>query len=259
MRTKKILLISITVLFCLSVFLCLFLLFSVKDVNIEYNVYADSDDVEIKEIESRFDKYSNKNLLFIKTEEVSNVLADNPYYEIIAVKKDYPNVLSVEIRERRKAFYIFDEDVIYETTKEGIVLNSYSSVELGNRDMIYTTLTGVSVIEATKGQVIKTSEDELITAVFDMASEVNLTDCINEITVEKATGKELVNFKTYTGTVIQITNACDNGVAKINKAYNDYYEKADDYEKTRNYLIVFENAQGEIEIHWSENEYGKQA
>ena len=238
--------------------MCCFLLFSIKDVNIDYTVYTDGNSAKVKQIDEDFEKYSGKNLLFLNLNNVKKELNDNPYYEIVSVEKDFPNVLSIKIKERRKAFYIFDDTNVYETTKDGIVLSVCKNENFSNyedRQMIYLTLDGVSVSNASLGKKISTSADDLMLSTFNMATAVNLNDCINKIKVEKAVEKEWVFLYTYTGTIIQIIDALDDGQAKIEKAFSIYNEDIDDFEKTRKYIVVLKNNEGEIQGYWTESCY----
>ncbi len=251
MRTKKILVIVISVLFCLAVlFSCIFI-FSVKDVVVTCTVYGGE---KVEQINKSFeDKFEGKNLLFLDTDDVSDMLEDNPYYIVESVEKDYPNVLNIKIKERLATYYIQTTDKVYKTNDYGVVLDWYKKEEFTDktsREMIYLSLRGVNVTSAIKGEIIKTDCDELVSSIFTMSKAVNLTDCINHVDAvvdQSKTVKDAI-FKTYTGVEIWVENAHVRGEEKIVRGFNGYYNNADDYIKISGYINVLMQLDGEIVV-----------
>lgn len=251
MRTKKMLVILISVLFCLAVlFSCIFV-FSVKDVSVTFTVYSGEKAQKINQ--SFSDKFEGKNLLFISEDEVIEVLENNPYYIVESVQKDYPNVLSIKVKERKATYYIEDKEKVYKTNDYGVVLDVFDSNEFTDRqsrDMIYLTLLGVKVTSSIKGEIIKTDCEELVSTVFEMSKAVNLTDCINHIDVVVDRTKIVKDaiFNTYTGVEIWIENAHVKGCEKIVEGFNGYYDNADDYIKTQGYINVLMQEDDQIVV-----------
>lgn len=234
MNSRRITVILIAIAFGLiTLFSCVGLL-SVKKVEV---VYAVSDETESEEIQNVLDGYLGRNLMFLDTDEVVQSLKGYPYMEVLSVDKRFPNVLSVELKERREVYYIEYGEKVYITTAEGFVLNSFDkNVFSGNvaRDKIMLTLTGVSIEKIKTGSVIKTDNDEFVTAVFDMAKSVNLTDCIKSISVTKNEGDfdYDVVFDTYTGVKMCIENVPADGKEKTLNAFKIYDEFLSDFQKT---------------------------
>jgi hypothetical protein len=86
-----------------------------------------------------------------------------------------------------------------------------------------------------------------------MAKSVNLTDCIEEITVFTM-GKESadVTFGIYTGVDIVVQKVEDDGVQKAIDGFNAYDSHANDYEKMFKNILVNKTAEGKIQVTWSE-------
>ncbi len=253
MRTKKISLILIVVAFILIAILSTVSLFYVRKAQVNFAVSEKTDSSEIQQL---LDGYIGKNLLFLDTEEIVQALKGYHYLEVVRVDKKYPNVIEVSLKERREVYYFEQDGKVYITNEDGFVLNSYSgTVQNDNRQMIKLEVKGVNVLQATPGSVLKTDSEQLMTAVFEMAKSVNLTNCIKAIKVDKPAPNELadVEFDTYTGVKIRILKAEESGVNKINQAFNVYDSEVSDYEKAFDKLLVSKNSQtGEIQVTWSD-------
>ncbi len=195
-----------------------------------------------------------KNLIFFNTEELAGSLTDFHYAEIISVEKSFPNVVKVEVKERKEVYELVSGENVYVTTENGIVLKSFKLDEqIASRDRISLNLVDISVTDATLGKLITTDADELLTKSFEMAKSVQLSNCIQSVELEKASvfGGKVV-FKTYTGVNIVIREILDDGVKKIETAFNKY-ENATDYEKTFKQIEVVKLKEtGEITAQWTE-------
>lgn len=252
MRTKKLVLLLIAVVFVLVLLFSCIATFTVKKIEIDFAVGDNTDTVSVQ---SKLDEFLGSNLLFLNVNAIEESLSDFYYMEVVSVKKSYPNVISVQIRERREVYEICDKDMIYVTTYDGFVLNSFEDVGVDlSRDKIRLNLNGVNVLDGSLGSVIKTDSDELISTLFDMAEKVCLTDCIKLIELEKATEKQNAYFYTYTGVKIIIREILDDGVKKVQTAFVKYDEGATDYEKTfRTIEAIKITSTGEIQAQWTEN------
>lgn len=253
MKTKRLAVILIAVAFSIVVLFSCIGLFSLKKVQVTYAVGENTDTIAVQKA---LDSYIGKNLLFLDSEDVVNTLSDFHYMEITSIEKDYPNVLKLSVKERREVYDVIVGDTVYVTTENGFVLNSYSLSEMGqvhSRDKISLSFEGVNITDGAFGKTLITDSDDLVNMVFNMASSVNLTDCIKSITLKKATEVATAEFYTYTGVKIIVREILDDGVEKIITAFNKYDEGASDYEKTFKTIEVVKITQtGEIQAQWSD-------
>ena len=252
MKLKKGLVILIIALFAFVVTFSFFGIFSVKKIDATFAV---SENTSVEELQEKFDSLLNKNLLFLTEQEVYDCLKDNQYMEVVSVEKSFPNVIKVDVKERREIYYIQCGENYLVTTADGFVLRMTSADQVANRerDKIVLKFDGVSLLDWSVGKFIKTDNDALLSTVFQMAKSVNLTDCIEEISVF-AMGSESadVTFSIYTGVDIVVHKVDDDGVEKVIEGFNAYDSQANDHEKMFKNIVVNKTKDGKIQVVWSE-------
>lgn len=251
MRTKKLFVILIAVAFFLSVILCFALLFSVKKVDARFSV---SENKNVDEVVSCLEEFNGVNLLFFDTEEINQAMLNFPYFEVISIKKSYPNVITIDIRERREVYDLLLDETVVTVASDGFVLNITDKADWQGpvREKILLQTEGVTFFQPEVGKYLSCGDDKLLYSVFDMAVAVELTDCIQtlKIEVEPYLRKDAI-FMTYTGTSIVVTEADERGVDKIDEAFDAYYEIANDYQKSFGDLEVWVLTEtGEVRVSW---------
>ena len=254
MKTKRIAVILISVAFLIIATLSCVSIFSIKKME---TTFAVADDTDTKSVQAVLDEFIGKNIAFLDLEDVKDAIKDFQYLEVVSIAKQYPNVIKISIKERKEVYYFEHEDKVYVTAEDGFLLNSYPKEEFtdnGSREMIYLSITGLNVDKVEIGSKIKTNDDEMLSVVFEMAKEVFLTDCIKKIEILKAVEREEAIFYTYTGVKILITKIKDDGVKKIQVAFDAYdlSEKAGDYEKTFKTIEVVKMDDGFIYPVWTD-------
>ncbi|MBR2498157.1 MAG: FtsQ-type POTRA domain-containing protein [Clostridia bacterium] len=255
MKLKKVSTILIAVVFMVIVIISFIGLFSVKKVHVDFTVSTTAD---IERVQNKLDKFLGANLLVFNEQEVSLALADEPYFEVVSVEKSYPNVLSVDIKERVEVYYIEYQGEFYIMTEDGFVLTK-TTENPSSRYKIYLKLDGVNVNSLAVGSYIDTDKNEFVRTAFEMAGQesVNLTDCIKTLTVfVRGSESPDVIFETYTGVSIEISYADDDGVEKTQEAFESYYKHSNDYEKTFSHIIA-NKVDGKIDVRWSEPPRGE--
>jgi hypothetical protein len=279
MNTKKIAVILIAVAFALVTLFSCFMLFSVKEVRVDYSV---ADDTDVSNVEKTLNGYLGRNLLFLNVGEVAYVLKEQHYMEVVSVQKQYPNVLSIKIEERRETYCVEDENSVYVTTEKGFVLDVIDKADwTGNTDRERITLqlknieipsqgeqvseTYIPLTGTSCGQTLAIENSDFLATVFELAKKVNLTDCIKEMKVEVigkgsyVDGRDIV-ITTYTGVTIRIKDADERGEEKMLKAFEFEAdgELLTDYQKTTGYIWVDvievgENA-GQVKAYWNKTD-----
>lgn len=267
MNTKRLAVILIAVAFTLVLLFSCVALFSVKEIEVDFAV---SEETDTKSVQETLDKYLGKNLMFVDTEEVKSTLKDYQYMEVLSVEKKFPNVIKVKIEERRETYYLEHGENVYVTTADGFVLNVIEkSAYQGNVewDKITLRVVDVDLSDETKseqdadltgkkiGETVSIVGDEFLGQVFEMAKSVKLTDCIEEIKVERVVNGAIIGAKdvvinTRTGVKIRIMDADNLGMEKMRRAFVEYDNASTDYVKTFNYILVG-ISNGEIVPEWS--------
>ena len=178
--------------------------------------------------------------------------------KVVSVDKQYPNVIKVELEQRKEVYEIVYNNTAYVTDETGFVLDSYPFVDssISERDKIRIHLNeadGVAILNGDIGKVISTNEDEFVKQVFKMAMSVNLSNCIDSIKLEKAVERDVVCFNTYTGVKILIREVFDDGENKVKEAFDVYDEGPTDYQKTYGVIEAIKLVEtGKIQAQWSE-------
>ena len=240
MRTEKLGVILIALTFMLVVVFSCVSIFSLKKVDA---VFAVSENANVEEMQNKLDDYLGKNLLFFDTEQVYTLFEDNRYVEVLSVKKEFPNVLKVEIKERREVFYVALGDKGYATTDSGFVLGELSQAEMENeqpRDRILLEFDENIYVDVSVGEYLSVKNSNVADTFFEMVKSFNLTDCIKKVSVlgrAQLLGEYDVVVETYTGVKIEIENVENNGVNKIKNAFYVYDNFLSDYQKFYGELV----------------------
>ncbi len=237
MRTKKTLAKIIAIAFALVVLLACFGIFSVEKVDVKYSVSS----YDVQSIQSIFNKYKHKNLLFLDEKDVYDCLDSKPYLQIESVEKKYPNVLNVSVSERRETYRLEENGKTYILDENGVVLNDEGLIKQGGRviDLSFITFRNnpnitskIEIISAPLGVKIQTTNDQAVFETFKIAKQFGLFDCIKGVTIEDCSGGEYdVSFETNTGVKIYIVDVLVDGEIKGQVGFETYNTVADDYQK----------------------------
>ena len=222
MKNKKVLVILIAVVFFVIAIISFVGLFSIKRVHIDFAAQKETNSIEVQD---SLNSFLGQNLLFLNLDDVNSVLNDYHYMEVVSVKKSFPNVLSVQLKERREIYYIKNGSNFIVTNEDGIVLNSVDNIDNITRDKIVLDLTGVNILESAFGNKLITDNDVLVNTIFEMAKSVNLTDNIKEISVDTEDRHSPdVCFTIVTGCKIEVQGIdLQNSNTSINKIKNAFY------------------------------------
>ena len=249
MKHKKIFYILIVSLYVVVLLLSLSFLFSVKEVKRNYSMIAGSQ--RYTQVEEKLDSYQNKNLLFINTSKIKNNLENDPYIVVKSIKKDYPNVLIVDIEERREMFVIETETEKFILDDKYFVLKKLDKQAETENIKLILNYKQFDSTQLFVGEELKAINDEIIVCVNEMLSIFsdwkNLLKCIE---VEQVFGEATnfrVNFHTNQGVVIEVWKALDEGVKKAQEAYNRYCSLTD-FEKTKGRLLSYKDNNNVIKV-----------
>ena len=238
MIKKKLLAILISIAFALVlVFSCVSLL-SIKKVEVNYALATNTN---VQGIQNVLDKNLNKNLLFLDEKEVENSLKIQPYLEVVSVNKRFPNVLCVDVKERREVYKIECDGNAYVLDENGIVLNDTGVSQQGGEiiDLSFITFNNdpmltskIQVVSAQLGEKIQTSNDQVVYQTLAIAKSVGLFDCIKKIEIEDCSGGEYdIAFETKTGVNLYVVDLLLDGTKKGQVCFDVYNQIATDYQK----------------------------
>ena len=261
MKAKKLFVTSLAVICVFAVLLSLIFIFSIKDVKTTYTVTGKC---SVTDVEETLNAYQKKNLLFLDVEDVRNDLSKHPYFEIVSIEKDFPNVLNVVLKERLEIFTLKKSGNVYILDKTGFVVNCLSEnaflTTYENKDLINITLKGLEIESISVGEMVRTSDQDLFDATLNMSATAQYTDTVKAVKISKMVKDEngehivsndlnFVSFQTNTGVVIRIVKGHDRGVQKISNALERYF-LGSDYDKARGVIESSFQDSGESYVVW---------
>ncbi|MFA7202418.1 MAG: FtsQ-type POTRA domain-containing protein [Candidatus Caldatribacteriota bacterium] len=127
-------------------FIFTFFWFDIKEINIEGNYYTSNETI-IKQ--GRLDKHIN---LFLFDVEASGLdILKNPWIADVYIKKRPPNRLSVKIIERKPEVLLYNNEVFYLISEEGVILSA--SGQSDNEHGLYI-VTGLDIKNNIPGKKI---------------------------------------------------------------------------------------------------------
>lgn len=261
MKSKRVAVILIAVVFAIVAICSVFATFTLRNVNAVFSVSEKNYD-KMDGVQEKLDKALHQNLLFCNIEELKNEIEKDPYIEVTSIVKRYPDVLEIEVKDRKEIYVLEYENSYYVLSEDGIILNK-SETKISGREYIELELVEIAITEMVVGNYIKTDDDRTMAKAFDVAKTARLTDCIKVMQVIKGAGNTVVGetivldtdikFATYTAVDIEIQKIWDEGVLKTQKAFKAYTEETSDYRKSNNRIVAL-RVNGEIEVQFADND-----
>ncbi|MBR6737630.1 MAG: FtsQ-type POTRA domain-containing protein [Clostridia bacterium] len=233
MKYKRLLVIMTCLLFITVAVFCVTSAFKITDVELSVTTIESSSE-NVKELATNHLKeYEGKNLLFVKTDSVKQELESlSGYLSVEKVEKQFPNKLTVVVKERRETFSILFGSEYLAVDNELRLLDRRSSA-LNNVDGITNIILKMSTADYNVqkleiGKVIEvydqTTKTYLLGALEGLS---NLRENVKEITVTvKKDGfyARTLTLKMTEGVVFNIEKANEHYAIKL-QATLDFYNE----------------------------------
>ena len=253
MKNKKVLISFLSVVFALITIVSVFMMFTVKKVNVNFSVYTDT--TETADIQKKIDKYVGKNLIFFNLDEIKN-LDIGPCFEITSVSKNYPNVIDVKIKQRKERFVYSFQGENYLLSDEGYVLKKVDDSVLD--EFVKIELDNIFTENPVLGNKLKTDFDWIINDAVAFSGVDGVVDATTKITItKKGEYWRAISFKTRTDVVINFESTKDElwfDLEDVSKAFSEYFNAENDYIKSYNMINVSKIEEtGELKIAWINN------
>lgn len=230
MKYKKLLILITCLLFITVAVFCFVSAFRVTDVELYAQTVDNSNENVMSKCEGKLKKYEGKNLIFISTDEIESELINlSGYIDVLSVEKNFPNKLTVKIKEKSEAFTIKNGNEYYSLDKDFCVLSKKTDVK-NNVDGKSNVILDISVADyntALKvGEKIKLYDSETENYLSLASSLI----CANRKDISKVlvtVKKDGVEYKTLTltmkeGVSFKILKANEETILKINKTLEFY-------------------------------------
>lgn len=254
MSGKRGLVCLISVAFIAVAVFVFFYAFTIKSVDVDFTAVNGSSNYE--KVQEELDTIKGSNLLTLNTEEIKQKVEKDPYFEVVSIQKKYPNVLSVEIKERVETYVVQFEDELYCLSEEGIVLKKVQDANYSNCIKL-SFESGISISNVEIGKKLQTTENQRFNLATTLVKEVNLTDCIKEMIISKSdAGVEIgvyqtnIDFLLCTQGRISIRNVESQGKEKANACIKAFNEETSDYIKSINMIESGDLIDGTFYVVW---------
>jgi len=232
MRKNKILIATLSAVFAIVMVISVFMMFTVKKVEVDFTVYTDTD--KTVSLQEQFNQFTGKNLIFFDTDKVEKVDV-GPEFEITSVEKSFPNVIKVKVSERKARFSFEFGGKTYVISNQGYVLREAKEGE----NLLKINLSNVIANEPVLGQKLSSDHDEDLYNALMLADVEGVVDASKEMTVEYV-GRTMrsVIFLTKTDVKIRIPMAIEYGDQKTSAGFTAYFNEDRDYIKSYNEIRV---------------------
>jgi len=256
MRNKYLVIILTCITFLAVCAVCFKVLFTVRDITVEYSVVSDD---KMEEVSSILEKYKGKSIFSVNTDKIREEITESRYLKVLDVKKIFPCEISVSLAERREAFYYRDKkdnsEVYYLFDNEFFVVGA-SDVE-----PLYTSgLIGVGFVDKLNDK--KPSFELKKVVNFDYGFNNKLIECVSALgddsnvkSIIFVSMPEQGNFRlilrTTEGVSLEIIDAAAHVYEKTAAGLH-FYGKLSESERIANYILVRETNEG-IECTYTKN------
>lgn len=259
MKTKRIVTILIAVAFITVVLFSVFFSFSLKKIDFDFNVVKGTDALEVVETSN---KYMGKNLLTFDIDTIKNEIEENPYFEVVSIKKQNPNTVKVSVNERIETFALKHEEEFLILSKDGHVLKTVKSDEYVDSTSIVTlNCDALEFGSINVGGKVEFVKNDIFVSIIESLNYVSCNDCIKEVVVEVTDLNYNAKFYLYSGVNILVTKVNEDASNKLKQgfmAYNGEIADSDgntisDYEKFTSSIEVVKLDDGRIRTFWHED------
>lgn len=257
MKHKRTAIILASVLFVSIIVISLFLISTVRNVTVEYTCATSKTEQEIIAAKSKLEQYVGKNVFSIDEKEVEKFLADNPYVEVVSVKRKLPFGLTVSVKERNEAFCVLDGGIYYTFTSDCFVLAAGDKNVARGDGLPHVLIDGdVSIGNGfTVNTFADTQEIMLATAVKIIQSFTDVRNEILSVTIDRYNEESdsvqhnlwnRIIVKTGEGATFTIYEA-DKLADKKLMLLNHVYSSAEGEDRVNGKFIIFEGENNSVD------------
>lgn len=254
MKYKGLISVFISFIFLLVIIFTVFSVFTVKSVNVEFEVYA-SGRSTADIIDEKLSKYKGKNLLFLSTDDVLKEFDDYTYFEVVSAKKDYPNAMSLVVKERLARYLLTTDTGTFVISSDGFVLEKATST---NNQLLKLTVSNkegnrFAFDDVKVGEKLSSSDMDALTALYDVIETEQISGFVTDVEIFSAFDKSFLTMYTATEVTIDVIDYKKDGANKASELAKSYAD-IDDYLKANSYLKVYTLEEtNEIKVVWTRN------
>ena len=263
MRNKGLLTILIASVFSLVVIFSLITMLSVKHIDVDFSVYNLGEEYT-DDIYNELNEYKGKNITFLDLDDLRSDLSKYTYFEVVSIKKSFPNVIKVVLKERFAKYVVIYNDAKYLISSDGFVLEEYnlSATLQGYMQIDASLVAGNEFIlkQPIVGEYLSANFDDVLSKIIAVAEDFSLSDFVTKAEVfsyksHSGTYGDMSRLVLYTktGVEIHLNNFINKTADKVSMAITSY-NNAGDYIKANRFIEVSELQDGTLHVESTEND-----
>lgn len=210
---KRIIIFIIFLIICGVVFVTETNFFHIKNVNLtgEYVITGDS-------IKEKTSSLIGENIFFIDEAEIKKNIKTNPYVDTIEINKKYPNILEIDVKEKKGFYYILENGVYNILNDELVLLEKVDNIE--EKELV--EVRGIELGNTSIGEQIQDNSriNKILYYFYRMACELEKQGETVKVTAIDL--GELSNIRAYIGNIEVKLGVDEELLKKMNKAINIY-------------------------------------
>ncbi|PRR78753.1 Cell division protein DivIB [Clostridium liquoris] len=172
------------------------------------------------------------NIFYTNMDNIKNGIITNPYIMKVEIKRELPDTILINVKEREAVFYGEKDGKFAIVDKNGIVLEIRKDI----KNMNLVKLQGFDVEKSQIGKPIATDDDRKLQLVYNISSLIgNRKDNYKIALVDI---QDMNNIQFYYGNVLIKVGNGDDLDKKLNKAFNILSQKEEIKNAKKAYIDV---------------------
>ena len=232
---RKVTALVLAIIFCTAIVIGIGVIFSVKNVNVEYVDYSGEYTAQFERTKENLNKLKGSGLMFLSDEDVCGKISDNSVIAVASYERIYPCTVNVTLKERVESFVCRNGDVYSVYDEDGGLMRT---VRRENGEYINSLDLSPNVLVGTAGDAELNADD--FKCVAALCNEIknnfgSMRRLIGSITVYSSLNTADVKFRS--GISIAVSDWRNSQKEKIGAAYAVYLNLSDS-SRTRGVIAV---------------------
>ncbi len=238
---RKVTALVLSIIFCAAIVIGVGVIYSVKNVNVEFVDYSGEHIAEYEQTKENLNKLKGSGLLFLSDSDVESKLSDSGVIAVESYERIYPCTVNVKLKERVECFAVKSGEVFSVYDEDGKFMRSVRSE---NGEYLNALDKSPDIMVASDGG--KNLSDEEFVCVAALCKGVKTSFGAQRKIIESITvydSLNTANIKFRSGLSISVWDWKNNAGKKIEAVYTAYLN-LNDKQRTSGRITVSESEQG---------------
>ncbi len=229
MKYKKLLVLITCLLFVTVAVFCFASAFKVTDIDLNVTVVEGTGENIEKKCSDFLAEYESKNLIFVNKDRIESKLSSlSGYIEVVSVEKEFPNKISVTVKERVESLVLKNGDDYYAMDLNFNVLAKKQSVanNLGGNNLLIKLDYSDYSSDIKVGKSLQVYDESLLKMMRDSVPMLSAVQgSIESASYSlKSEGRDakVITLKMKEGCSFKVLKADEETVLKLNATYDFY-------------------------------------